>query len=808
MKSKIILILFLLLTFFGFGCNEEALKMYIESEDQVIIGNSINLKVFYENEEIPLENIGWSLSDYSIASIENGVLFGKDYGKVVVTVIDTTNTTHYCAKEIEVIAPVVTDIIITGDNELMINKFTQLQAIVVPEIIESPITWESSNEEIILVENGKVYAVNVGIADVIAKCDDFEKRFTIKVIPEPTEIIITGNSEVNIDGLTSFTYNIEEEVYLESSDSNIVEVIDNVIIGKQEGTATITAYKTSNPEVKGTIEITVIKGENYIEMTEEEKTKINTLIDAMSLEQLVGQMFNVGITATSTYGSRIDYTTGLPYFQDSYNSQRISITEYLQDYKFGNFTIKSVSGSTRANLQLAIKTLNSMGKTNTGVNPFISYEYSGGRGMDAISAIPKNEALANVNLSLTSEVVNIFASELQALGINLINNMYGGPYNMYSGDNLLFSYGDDVTKAKVIAEVVNNAYRNYNIIMMPNFNEIIWSADMRSLEEIKAYDYELMKSAINNGCEMLSIPAKRQYNNNDYIPYLDSEFMETYLRKELNYNGVVVLDHIATSYDLQNDFENFNERIIQGINLGLDMINFDLDFGYDYLRRYNQYYLGLYNSIIAAVQNDEIKLSRIKEAVTRILLVKLRNGVLDNKEASEFDYENVNAQLLSYMPKFISAEGELYKLLPEDNILLISISYEYTGTPNSVGDTLYKYLSLRGYKNITVQHFDTLSPSTVLNSVQNYSKIVIVPYEYIDENTKIGYASSAVNFINYVNDIKAKNPNICMIYMGEPDMKKYFENINNSVYLYYYYEEDFSSLCQVMAQDAIPNIIK
>ena len=108
-----------------------------------------------------------------MANIIDGKLYGKDYGVVVIGVIDIEKQDHYCSKRVEIIEPYVTDIIITGVNEMYIDKSTTLTAQVQPEIIVSEITWESSNEEVILVDDGDVYAVGVGTAYVIVRCDDF-----------------------------------------------------------------------------------------------------------------------------------------------------------------------------------------------------------------------------------------------------------------------------------------------------------------------------------------------------------------------------------------------------------------------------------------------------------------------------------------------------------------------------------------------------------------------------------------------------------------------------------------------------------
>ena len=88
--------------------------MHIECDEKIIISTSVDVKVFYNDEEVSSENLKWTLSDYDIVSIIDGKIYANDYGKVTIGVIDITNPTHYCAKEVEVIPPYVTDIEVIG----------------------------------------------------------------------------------------------------------------------------------------------------------------------------------------------------------------------------------------------------------------------------------------------------------------------------------------------------------------------------------------------------------------------------------------------------------------------------------------------------------------------------------------------------------------------------------------------------------------------------------------------------------------------------------------------------------------------
>lgn len=805
MKNKILLLLILLLCFIVVGCETSESSMYIECEDKIIIQNEVELKVYYNNKLIPSENLEWTLSDYSVVSIENGILIAKGYGKVTIGVIDKENPTHYCAKEIEVVPPYVIDIEITGNTEIMIHKSTILTAKVLPEIIESVVFWESSNEDVIVVDEGEVFAVGVGVADVIVKCEDFVKRYTITVNPEPTFVDIYGDSNISINEVVSFTYNIEDEVILESSNPEVVEVIENVVLGKSIGTAVITAYKASDPTIKGTIEITVDGSLSKIDMTTEELIKIEEIINSMTTEELVGQMFNVGI---DMYSSRwetleIDPSTGLPFAQFSREDPKISVAEYLKEYKFGNFTVKSTVGQTRNNLILAIKTLTEMGKANSKVNPLITFEYTGGKVMNGMSSLPVNQSLASSSTKIINSVSTLFASELQALGINSILSVYANTNP--NANNPLTTYGSDMSKAITTASIISNIYKNHGIALIPDLSVMYNYTDDRSLEELKATDFKLIEAAIQNGTQMISLPLAEYVDFGGGYAYQNEAFIQDYIRKELGFDGVLMIDDSILSTFVYDG--TLNTSVVDAINKGVDMINFDITFTTSRWSDYSfvsQELLKLYNHVLDSVNNGDISLDRVRQSVARILLVKLRNNVLAEKQETNFDYNKIEEQLLNYLPGFITVHGDMYQLDKNDKILFISENYESTATTNSLGDNFSRYAKARGYSGIQVYHTNTLRPEDILNGAKNYNKIFI-SVDTISANKKIGYAANATNYLQFIENLRKENSNICFIFTGDANMVNNFEWLENYVFLYDFYEDDFASLCRVLTQEAEPN---
>ena len=807
MKNKILILIFILFTLFIVGCTEESVLMYIESSDTVIINEYLDMKVYYNNEEVSNEDLEWSLSDYDIASIVNDKLYAKAYGKVVVTVIDMKNQTHYCAKEIEVVPPFITDIKVVGAKEVMVGKTISLSASIVPSIIEGEIIWSSSNEDIILVDKGKVYAVGVGNAEVILQCDDFEKRYPITVNPMPTHVEIKGKSEISINEVVSFSFNIEDEVVLESSNPAVVEIVDSVAIGVDLGTAIITAYKKSDPKVKGTFEISVNGKFNNISITDEEQKQIDEIIEKMSIEELIGQMFSVGFDSpTSSWDWNvvpIEASTGLPYVIFDRNATGVSVLEYFKDYKFGNFNIKARNAESRNNLQLVIQTLNTLGKTNSNVYPLLTIDYSGGKEYGGLNSLPSNLALASSNIRTVDTVTDLFAEELQAMGINAVKNIYLN--NNLNHNDQLCTYGKNISKAVSTAKIMSSSYKDHNVIMIPDISVTNVYLDDREEEEIKKADFRLIEAAIKNGAEMISVPfTSYEKIVNEYF-FLSDYYMNEYLRKELHYDGVIMLDDSIIQTFLYE--ENINSYIERAINLGVDMISFDFRISYNRWTNYESLVkklLGIYDYLVSAVNNGTISMDRIKEAVTRILLVKLRNNVLKDKEVKNFDYEEQKAKLTNHMSQFITAIGDIYKLSKDEKIMVISENFESTGTSNSFGDSFTKYFRQQGYNDVDVFHGYTSNPESLLNKAAEYDKIII-SLSTINEKTNIGYGSIKTNFIQFIKDIKVKNPNVCLIFTGPTSMKNYFEDFTNYIYLYGFYEDDFESLCRVLNQEAEPN---
>ena len=95
MKNKLFAIILILFVLFSFGCKTNEGDLYIECEDTVEIQKSIDVSVVFHEEKLNHDAVLWTLSDYGSAEINEGVLYAKDYGVIVITAVLKDDNTNY-----------------------------------------------------------------------------------------------------------------------------------------------------------------------------------------------------------------------------------------------------------------------------------------------------------------------------------------------------------------------------------------------------------------------------------------------------------------------------------------------------------------------------------------------------------------------------------------------------------------------------------------------------------------------------------------------------------------------------------------
>ena len=131
----------------------------------------INTTVYPENSTY--KELIWSSSDEKIATVKDGVILAKNVGKCEISVADITGSViKKC--NVEVIN-IQSDMVVLDDEFVELSKgenYIISEKIYPEEATNKEVKWESTDENVITVDNGTIYAVNYGQADVIVTTSD------------------------------------------------------------------------------------------------------------------------------------------------------------------------------------------------------------------------------------------------------------------------------------------------------------------------------------------------------------------------------------------------------------------------------------------------------------------------------------------------------------------------------------------------------------------------------------------------------------------------------------------------------------
>ena len=184
--------------------------------------------------------------------------------------------------------------IITGETETINATLT--------EGVTGTITWESSNNSLVTVNNGTVTAVgNSGTVTIKAKCGSYEATCEVTIVQKVTKITLSASFTTVKEGSTlQLTIGTEpssgeiEKIEFSSSKESVATVSNSgVVTGVAVGNATITATGKSSG-VTGTINITVKEGikapTSWVKTTKTDSSWYSYAGANVNEPKLIGQM--------------------------------------------------------------------------------------------------------------------------------------------------------------------------------------------------------------------------------------------------------------------------------------------------------------------------------------------------------------------------------------------------------------------------------------------------------------------------------------------------------------------------------------
>ena len=227
-----------------------------DGENILAVGESIDLDPVFDPVNTTNQNVIWSSSNETIASVDDdGVVTGHKQGTVTITV-QTEDGGFTATKDITVIQPVTGISLDEEEISLAIRDSRQLKASITPEdATNKTVIWTSNNEEVAKVDDtGFVTVLSEGTAVITVTTEDggLTAQCTvtgyavpvagITVIEEDSSSEIefgrTGNIQISFEPENA----TDQDLTWSSSDESIAVVDENgVVTAVGEGPVTITA---------------------------------------------------------------------------------------------------------------------------------------------------------------------------------------------------------------------------------------------------------------------------------------------------------------------------------------------------------------------------------------------------------------------------------------------------------------------------------------------------------------------------------------------------------------------------------------
>jgi beta-glucosidase len=395
-----------------------------------------------------------------------------------------------------------------------------------------------------------------------------------------------------------------------------------------------------------------------------DRQKAETLLKKMTLEEKVGQMTQVTLAVIAKGGwGNADGAL-----------DPAALKKAVVDYKVGSVLNTTAHALSMDTWRQVITQIQDATKNTAQKIPVIY-------GLDAMhgqtytlnaTLFPHNLALAAArNPSLAAAIAKVTAKEQRASGIrwNFAPVLDIGRQPLWS--RFPETYGEDVFIGTTMGVAAIKAYEEdglKNITAVAScMKHYLGYSNSRNgkdrtpiyMPEIEMREYYLpqFRAAVQAGSSTIMINSGEI---NGEPVHANKYLLTDVLRKELGFEGLIVTDweDIKRLHERHNVAATPREAVVMAINAGIDMSMVPGD-------------LSFYDLLVEAVKKGEVPMSRIDDAVKRILLLKYKVGLFDNPYPE--DAAKANFGIPAYQALALEAAHEAMTLLKNsDNLLPLS----------------------------------------------------------------------------------------------------------------------------------------
>lgn len=376
--------------------------------------------------------------------------------------------------------------------------------------------------------------------------------------------------------------------------------------------------------------------------------RVQSIMDNMTLEEKITQCFQVEFRQWKQEGE--DKISDLTVMNDE-------VREMVKKYKFGSLILFANNVKTTEETYALTHAFQEAATEDGGIPLFIATDQEGGTvtRLGSGTSLPGNMALGATHSPEDARAAGeIIGSEMKALGINAtlapVVDVNNNPNNPVIG---LRSYGEDPEQVGIQAAAVIDGLNDYGVVgcakHFPGHGDVAsdshydFSVVDKPVDVIKATELAPYRVAIDKGIDMimtahLAYPTldttkikseKVMDENGDPVEItppatLSKAILTDLLKGEMGFDGVVVTDGMGMAGITKNFTQN--TAAIKAIAAGCDLLCMPVHWN-------SKAGAAEWDSMIQAfkdaLNNGELSMDRLNDAVHRILTLKAEKGILD-----------------------------------------------------------------------------------------------------------------------------------------------------------------------------------
>lgn len=527
---------------------------------------------------------------------------------------------------------------------------------------------------------------------------------------------------------------------------------------------------------------------NGEEPNEDIEAQIQSLLDEMTLEDKVGQMFMVGFEGTE-----------VPF----------SLMQAIDGARFGNFIYFGANVADDSKVASMSREIQNKVVSSLGIPAFISMDQEGG--MVVRFAGEATHFIGNMALAATKDSHNAYlvgqyeGMELRHFGINTnlapvldVNNNPNNPIigvRSYSDQaDVVSSFGlqmiEGLRSSQVMATVKHfpghgdtSIDSHYGLPMIPHDLERLYQVELAPFID-----------AIEAGVDtIMSAHIIFSAIDPDYPATLSKKVLTELLRETLGFEGLIMTDEMRMSA-IRDNF-SAGEAAVLAVLAGVDILLY---------AESTSTSLQALQGVLDALDDGTLTESRIDESVRRILRKKFKFGLFEdylpreNVTLQEFEaHRNWNQSLVEEsitMPfgnvDWFDKNGRTLLISTVCTRYPLKTGYQINTTNNSLAIVGGNYLYHEGVSDVDTRVIGTTLTSTQINNIVNdakeYDQVIIAV-----ENVSSSQAS-------LVNLLAMEDFNLLVAALRNPYDINSYQGVENYVCTYGYFQSSVQALMDLL----------